>query len=367
MNKNKKKWEILERNADVTITYRTFPFYLLITVFAGIVGLVGLFMSGSYQISPETLTSPESILTFILFHAPWFLIPPVGIYALAALILDKRVIKVENGRIKARFSPVPLPGSISLSAAQVRQIFCKRDDGSYSLKLITDKGRTLVLLEDSPGRTESQEAERILEKSLGITDRKVRGEATSDSRKETSGPEIWAAPTGCSFNEENGILTFSLPGNPVMGSSALFAGIGFTAFSLLFIGQTVITLAKETPTWIFLALFLLVFVGAGLGIAYYGAVMIFNNTVYTVNGLNLKISQKPLPWIINRSYDIKGLSDIRKEKHTYRTRKGGTSSYWVLTLVYDNGGVNEIKDKNLGEEECQFFQRLIKEKVIGKS
>lgn len=107
------------------------------------------------------------------------------IYAVLANILNKTSIRISYDSLVVTIGPLPSFGQKNIARRDVRQLFVREvvhpsKNGtslSYSVEVITVVGKTICLVSGLPKREEAQFVEQEVEKYLGITDERVRGEA----------------------------------------------------------------------------------------------------------------------------------------------------------------------------------------------
>jgi hypothetical protein len=95
---------------------------------------------------------------------------------------------------------------------------------------------------------------------------------------------------------------------------ALLIGLVFAIFPI-WLGVSIV----ENPPTIFW-IFLLLFSGIGLCLAYYGLGRIINRTEIRVQGGNLSVRQKPLPWRYQSSLPVGEIKEVKQETYFTRSR-----------------------------------------------
>jgi hypothetical protein len=169
--------EVVDFGTTLEITRRWFhPMYLFLLVFC-------VFWNGFMVVwhGMSLLMGAWFMSCFGLFHTA------VGVglaYFTLAGLVNRTVIRADRSMIDVRHGPLPWPGSKSLPAEQIDQLYCKESvshgnngpQHRYSVEVAL-KGNTLsTLLKGLEDAGHALYIEQELERHLGIEDRPVRGE-----------------------------------------------------------------------------------------------------------------------------------------------------------------------------------------------
>ena len=169
----------IEEGASGTlITRKWFNVVILFLVFFCIAWDSFLFFWYGFALSRD---APWIMSVFPIAHVA------VGIgltYSTLAGLVNKTWIKAYNGVVSVIHGPVPWRGNLVIPCAEIDQLFCKEDvthgkDGpsiSYEVWVLKLDGTTLKLLGGSLTDDQAIFIEQQLEKSMGLTDRRVAGE-----------------------------------------------------------------------------------------------------------------------------------------------------------------------------------------------
>jgi hypothetical protein len=124
----------------------------------------------------------------VLFQVFPLLHVAVGIglaYAAAAGFVNSTTILVERGHLSVRHSPLPWKGNREIPATSLEQLYCQehvtrsRNGGTtvrYSVQAVGKDGRKVTLVSGLGDRDYALFIEHQVEKTLGITDRRVTSE-----------------------------------------------------------------------------------------------------------------------------------------------------------------------------------------------
>ena len=107
-------------------------------------------------------------------------------YSTLAGLVNKTWIKAYNGVVSVIHGPVPWRGNLVIPCAEIDQLYCKEKVNhgkngpqvSYEVWALKHDGATLKLLGGSLTDDQAIFIEQQLEKSMGLTDRRVAGEMT---------------------------------------------------------------------------------------------------------------------------------------------------------------------------------------------
>jgi len=123
-------------------------------------------------------SAPTSMLLFPIGHVAAGLALP---YIALAFYLNYTVIEVGEGTLKVRHRPIPFPGKRTISARDVRQLFCVERTGrkggvTYDVMAQLVSGRETKLVPGFSTDREARFVEQRIESRLGLADRPVAGE-----------------------------------------------------------------------------------------------------------------------------------------------------------------------------------------------
>jgi hypothetical protein len=126
-------------------------------------------------------TAPRAMMFFPIAHVAAGLVLP---YVALAFFLNSSFVEVGEGTLKVGHRPLPFPGKRTISAGDVRQLFCVERTGrkgsvTYDVMAQLASGRETKLI---PGLSTDREArfiEQRIESRLGLTNRSVAGELPS--------------------------------------------------------------------------------------------------------------------------------------------------------------------------------------------
>ena len=170
--------EVIDLGGDLTILRRWFsPKFLFLIVFCLI---WNGFLVVWYSIALAADEAPWMMLVFPVLHVA----AGVGLsyYTLCGFV-NRTVIRVGQGRLRIRHTPLPWPGNREVDTSRLEQLFCTEEvrrskNGTsitYKLRANTRAGESLELL-NVDEREQALFLEQRLEAALGIRDRPVKGE-----------------------------------------------------------------------------------------------------------------------------------------------------------------------------------------------
>jgi len=121
---------------------------------------------------------------FGLFGLPFVAIGIGMLYAVAAGIMNRTIIRAGNHQLSVHHGPLPWAGNKSIPRHQIAQIFCREvtrqsKNGSntvYTVEVVSSDKHREPLLKSLSSEDEALFVEQQLEAFLGINDRPVRGE-----------------------------------------------------------------------------------------------------------------------------------------------------------------------------------------------
>ena len=171
---------IEEGVSGTLITRKWFNVVILFLVFFCIAWDAFLFFWYGIALSTD---APWIMSVFPLAHVA------VGIgltYSTLAGLVNKTWIKAYNGVVSVIHGPVPWRGNLVIPCAEIDQLYCKEKVShgkngprvSYEVWALKQDGATLKLLGGSLTDDQAIFIEQQLEKSMGLTDRRVAGEMT---------------------------------------------------------------------------------------------------------------------------------------------------------------------------------------------
>lgn len=123
-------------------------------------------------------TPPVAMLLFPIAHVAIGLVLP---YLTLVFLLNRIFVEVGEGTLKVRHAPLPFPGNRTISARDIRQLFCVERRGSkgsvtYEVMAQLASGRETRVVPNLATDREARFIEQRLESRLGLGDRAVSGE-----------------------------------------------------------------------------------------------------------------------------------------------------------------------------------------------
>jgi hypothetical protein len=121
---------------------------------------------------------PIGMMLLPIGHVAVGLVMP---YVALAFFLNHTLIEVGEGTLKVRHRPLPFPGNRTISATDIRQLFCverttRKGAVTYDVMAQLASGREKKLVPGLPGDREARFLEQRIESRLGLTNRPVAGE-----------------------------------------------------------------------------------------------------------------------------------------------------------------------------------------------
>ena len=191
--------DVFRSTDSITISRRWFSNAYVFTLFFGIVWNAILIPFFGAFLSFGSMGGFGAI--FILFLLPFVAVGVGMIYYSIAGFLNRTTITVKDGTLSVTHAPVPWPGSTSIPAAEISQLFTqevrhthtsssrtsnsmrrsRRTSYTYTVKVIAgSEGREHKLVSSLTDANQGLFIEYTIERFLGIADRHVRGEIRKD-------------------------------------------------------------------------------------------------------------------------------------------------------------------------------------------
>lgn len=136
-----------------------------------------------------------------------------------------------------------------------------------------------------------------------------------------------------------------------------------TAFSVVWMGFLAIwySIALRGDD-VFMLLFPLLHLAAGVGITYYTICGYLNRTVVAIDRDRLTVRHGPLPWPGNRDLPISGIRQMYCEAQTHRTRNGTSLSY-RLSAVLDDGSSIRLVSGLDSPDLPRYLEQVLEERL----
>ena len=117
----------------------------------------------------------------VLFPLPHVAVGVVLPYVALAYLLNSTIVEVGEGHLTVRHRPVPFPGRRTLSAVDVRQLFCvertaHKGPATFDVMARLASDRETRLVPGLPTEREARFIEQRIESRLGLSDRRIEGE-----------------------------------------------------------------------------------------------------------------------------------------------------------------------------------------------
>lgn len=345
-----------------------------------------------------------------LFAIPFLVMPllfvGVGLlmfYVGLQFIYNKSTVRVEDGQVFIETSPFARQAQKSLYKHEIQQVFVKKIDmnhqdsrmnraspspPTYSIYYIDQHGKTqpffigfkfipvaFPLFTAKEGKYFEHKIEDFLKiENVDIKTYKTNQEALKTSTYNEQGEEIgfkeetaqtvdaMPIPTSLEVEESTeGLFIFRAWKSP-MAILLMTFGLIWTSIVAPMAFIVFASLGELGAASILVVLFLIPFLGIGLGIIYTGIATWVNSTTVHLDQDYLRVSHHPLPWKGGIKIPTREIENIEVRKET---RRGKNGSYTVNILSLRQKGKSELVNINYGninpiDEECLFIEYKLK-------
>lgn len=145
------------------------------------------FLVGWYTLAggmPDFMPGPMKLI-FLLFPLGHVAVGLGLAYGILVLLVNRTTVRVRHGELSLKHGPVYFPGSRTISVDDIEQLYCSQELSTggkgkpgikFPLNVQLKSGRKLVLLANNTESEVAAAVEQLVERHLGIRDRRVAGE-----------------------------------------------------------------------------------------------------------------------------------------------------------------------------------------------